>query len=117
MGELRGRTLAVVCAMLLLIAVPLTTGTVAVARDRQLAADATPVAEAWADEHGWEISSVDALGGRVVVAAVGIPPVPAGLALRTALDDSGMADADLEIHYIGGDTRLCAAGATTCTTR
>ncbi|WTW98405.1 DUF389 domain-containing protein [Streptomycetaceae bacterium NBC_01309] len=114
-GELRGRTLVVVCAMLLLIAVPLTTGTRAVARDRQLADDATPVAKGWAAGNGWEVISVEALGGRIVVNAVGLPPVPAAVDLRIRLDRHGMDAADLEIHYIGGDTRRCDAGNTTCT--
>ncbi|WP_436778153.1 DUF389 domain-containing protein [Yinghuangia sp. YIM S09857] len=114
-GALRGRTLAVVCAMLLLIAVPLTTGTVAVARDRQLVADATPVARQWAVGNGWEVSSVEARGGRVVVQAVGIPPVPKPDDLRAALDRNGMGDADLEIRFVAGDTRRCDADGGVCT--
>ncbi|MEU8138822.1 DUF389 domain-containing protein [Streptodolium elevatio] len=114
-GDLHGRTLAAVCAILLLVAVPLTTGTIAVTRDRQLADDATSIAKQWAAVEGWDIATVDARGGRVVVTAVGIPPVPAPTALRAALDDHGMADADLEIHLIGGATRHCPAHSTQCT--
>ncbi|MCF2526595.1 hypothetical protein [Yinghuangia soli] len=113
-GELRGKTLAVVAAMLLLVAVPLTTGTAAVARDRQLADDAKPVAEQWAAERHWAVNAVDALGGRITVTTVGLPPVPPLADLRTALDKAGMDDADVEVHLIGGGTRRCPAGSTTC---
>ncbi|GAA4993965.1 DUF389 domain-containing protein [Yinghuangia aomiensis] len=114
-GELRGKTLAAVAAMLVLVAVPLTTGTTAVARDRQLADDAKPVAEQWAATRHWDINSVEALGGRITVTAVGLPPVPPLTELRTALDHAGMEDADLIVHLIGGGTRHCASTATTCT--
>lgn len=114
-GELRGRTLAVVCAILLLVAVPLTTGTISVARDRQLADDAKPVARQWAATRGWEITSVDALGGRIVITAVGQPPIPPLADLRAALDRDGMGDADVDVQFLGGGTGRCPADSTSCT--
>ncbi|MEV6250804.1 TIGR00341 family protein [Streptomyces sp. NPDC051742] len=116
-GRFRGTTLAAVSAVVLLIAVPLTTGTVAVARDRALAADARPVAERWAADRSWQIASVEARNGIVVVGVLGLPPQPAPTALRAALDRNGMRDADLELHLVGGRTHWCPADAATCTTR
>ncbi|MFH9728239.1 TIGR00341 family protein [Streptomyces sp. NPDC017254] len=116
-GAFRGRTLAAVVAVLLLVAVPLTTGTVAVARDRALAANARPVAERWAADRSWQIASVEARNGVVVIGVLGLPPQPAPTALRAALDRDGMRDADLELHLVGGRTHWCPAGGLTCTTR
>ncbi|WP_234018920.1 MULTISPECIES: DUF389 domain-containing protein [unclassified Streptomyces] len=113
-GRFRGRTLAVVVVALLLIAVPLTTGSVSVARDRSLAADARPVAERWAATGKWQIASVEARNGIVVIGVLGLPPQPAPTALRAALDENGMADADLELHLVGGRTHWCPADTHTC---
>ncbi|MEV6106558.1 DUF389 domain-containing protein [Streptomyces sp. NPDC051940] len=115
-GDFRGRSIAAVVAVLLLIAVPLTTGTLAVARDRSLAAQARPVAELWAETGKWQIASVEARNGIVVIGVLGLPPQPAPTALRTALDRNGMSDADLELHLVGGRTHWCPADASTCST-
>ncbi|WP_329617999.1 DUF389 domain-containing protein [Streptomyces brevispora] len=114
-GQFRGRTLAAVVCVVVLVAVPLTAGTVTVARDRSLATDARPVAEKWAATGTWQIMSVEARNGIVVISALGLPPQPAPTALRTALDDHGMRDADLELHLVGGRTQWCPSEADTCT--
>ncbi|MEV1025982.1 DUF389 domain-containing protein, partial [Streptomyces sp. NPDC050264] len=116
-GQLHGRTLVAVAAVVLLIAVPLTTGTITVARDRVLAADARPVAEKWAATGKWQIASVEARNGIVVIGVLGLPPQPAPTALRAALDRNHMADADLELHLVGGRTHWCPADTDTCTVK
>ncbi|WP_432089457.1 DUF389 domain-containing protein [Streptomyces sp. bgisy095] len=116
-GRFRGRTLAAVGAVVLLVAVPLTTGTISVARDRALAVQARPVAERWASAGNWQIASVEARDGVVVIGVLGLPPQPAPTALRVALDRDGMRDADLELHLVGGRTHWCPADTTTCTVR
>lgn len=116
-GRFHGRTLAAVICVLLLVAVPLTAGTVSVARDRLLAADARPVAERWAATGQWQIASVEARNGIVVIGVLGLPPQPAPAALRAALDDHGMGYADLELHLVGGRTHWCPADTDTCSTR
>ncbi|MFD7861677.1 TIGR00341 family protein [Streptomyces sp. NPDC057682] len=116
-GRFHGWTLVAVAAVVLLIAVPLTAGTVAVARDRALAADARPVAEKWAANGKWQIASVEARNGVVVIGVLGLPPQPAPTALREALDRGGMADANLELHLVGGRTHWCPANTDTCTVR
>lgn len=72
-GRLRRIALAAVTALVLLVAVPLTIGTLAVAQDEQLAADAHPVAEEWARDGDWHIESVAARNGVVMVDALGLP--------------------------------------------
>ncbi|MEV0913780.1 DUF389 domain-containing protein [Streptomyces sp. NPDC049967] len=116
-GEFRGRTLAAVVCVVVLVAAPLTAGTVTVARDRSLAADARPVAEKWAATGKWQIASVEARNGIVVIGVLGLPPQPAPTALRAALDEHGMRDADLELHLVGGRTQWCPADTDTCTAR
>ncbi|RFU88719.1 DUF389 domain-containing protein [Streptomyces triticagri] len=116
-AQFHGRTLAAVGVVVLLIAVPLTTGSISVARDRLLAADARPVAEHWAVSGKWQIASVEARNGVVVIGVLGLPPQPAPTALRTALDRAGMGDADLELHLVGGRTHWCPADGDTCTVR
>lgn len=116
-GRFHGRTLGAVIALVILIAFPLTTGTITVARDRILAADARPVAESWADAGKWQIASVDARGGVVIVGVLGLPPQPAPDSLRAALDKHGLRDADLEIHLVGGRTQWCPAGTGACAVR
>ncbi|MFE9040715.1 DUF389 domain-containing protein [Streptomyces sp. NPDC007818] len=114
-GAFHGRTLVAVGAVVLLVTVPLTTGTLAVARDRTLAADARPVADRWASAGAWQIASVEARNGVLLVGVLGLPPQPAPTALRVALDRAGLGDADLQLRLVGGRTHWCPAGTTTCT--
>ncbi|MEJ1196741.1 MULTISPECIES: hypothetical protein [unclassified Streptomyces] len=90
---------------------------ISVARDRWLAAEAEPVAERWAATGKWQIASVEARNGIVVVGVLGLPPQPAPAALREALDANGMRDADLELHLVGGRTHWCPADTDTCGVR
>ncbi|MEB3958848.1 hypothetical protein OKJ48_01030 [Streptomyces kunmingensis] len=66
-----------VAVVVVLIAVPLTTGTITVARDRSLAADARSVAEQWAAVGMWQIATVEARNGVLVTGVLGLPPHPA----------------------------------------
>ncbi|MFJ8086243.1 DUF389 domain-containing protein [Streptomyces sp. NPDC096205] len=116
-GRFRGSTLAAVVCVVLLVAAPLTAGTIGVAHDRSLAADARPVAEDWAATGKWQIASVEARNGIVVIGVLGLPPQPAPTALRAALDAHGMGDADLELHLVGGRTHWCPADTRTCTVK
>ncbi|WP_329204006.1 DUF389 domain-containing protein [Streptomyces sp. NBC_00683] len=116
-SRFHGRTLAAVIVLVLLIAIPLTTGTYTVARDRALAADARPLAEKWAKAGKWQIISVKARNGVVVIGVLGLPPPPSPTALRAALDTHGIRDVDLELHLVGGRTQWCPADTDTCTIR
>ncbi|WRZ95076.1 hypothetical protein OHB54_42260 [Streptomyces sp. NBC_01007] len=113
-GRLRRIALAAVTALVLLVAVPLTIGTLAVAQDEQLAADAHPVAEEWARDGDWHIESVAARNGVVMVDALGLPPELDPTDLRTSLDRRDLRADDVELHLVGGLTRLCPAGRARC---
>ncbi|MBB5868083.1 putative membrane protein [Allocatelliglobosispora scoriae] len=115
-SRLRGTTLVAVSCLVILVAVPLTIGTVTIARDQQLAATARPLALQWADNAHWQIADVVAKNGTITVTAVGLPPDLDLPALRRALNDGGLAPHDLRVQLVGGNTRLCAAAATDCMT-
>jgi uncharacterized hydrophobic protein (TIGR00271 family) len=113
-GHFHGSTLATVVAVVVLISMPLTTGTMTVVQDATLATDAESVATKWASDGNWQISSVDARNGVVVIDVVGLPPQPAPSELRIAMDRNGMSDANLELHLVGGRTHWCPADTDTC---
>lgn len=113
-GVLTGRTIAVVAALVVLVAVPLTTGTLVVAQDQQLASQARSLAGDWAQSQGWQVASVDARNGTIIVTALGPPPNADVAQFRRTLNENGLADADLNIRLIVGGTRFCAAGGDSC---
>lgn len=113
-GSFRGRSLVVVCALLVIIAVPLTAGSLAVARDQLLTVKARPIADAWAAQNQWIVSAVTAEARNIVVTALGSPPEADPAGLRKALNDAGMADANLTVRQVLGGSATCAAGGDTC---
>jgi uncharacterized hydrophobic protein (TIGR00271 family) len=113
-GALRGRVLVTVGAILVLVAIPLTIGSLAIFRDEQLAAQARPIALSWAAESGWQVTTVEVVNGAIVVTALGPPPEVPAAALRTDLNAAGLAGTDLSIRLVLGGTRFCPAGGTTC---
>ncbi|NUP51142.1 MAG: DUF389 domain-containing protein [Catenulispora sp.] len=115
-GRLHGTSLVLVAGLLVLVAVPLTVGTIAITTDRRLAADAGPAARQWAQAHGWEVESVAAENGKVEITVLGLPPAPDPEGLRAAVDRAGGRNAPLLVHVIGGGSLSCPAHALRCTT-
>lgn len=113
-GHLRGRSLVVIGALLVVVAVPLTAGTVSVARDQRLASTAGPIAEAWASQNNWLVTTLSAEGGRVIVTALGSPPDADPADLRRELNENGMAGAELVVRLVIGGSVTCAADGETC---
>ncbi len=113
-GRLTGLTLATVVGLVVLVAVPLTVGSIGVARDRLLSARARPIANQWAAAQHWEVSTVEAQNGVIIVTALGPPPSADPQDLRKTLDQNGLANADLTIRLVVGGIRSCPAGETTC---
>lgn len=112
-GELRGLTLATIAAGLLVVAVPLAAGSWSVIQDYQRQAEATAVAQAWADAASLRLTSVAVSGGEVVVTAVGTAPQSAA-GLRAAMDSAGLADEDLSLRLVAGVTQDCPAHSGGC---
>ena len=113
-GQLTGATLVAVVALVVLVTIPLGFGSFAVARDRQLAAQARPLAAAWATAAGWQVTTVEAINGVVIVTALGPPPDADPVDLRKTLDANGMASADLSIRLVVGGIRYCPAHSQVC---
>jgi uncharacterized hydrophobic protein (TIGR00271 family) len=113
-GALTGRSLITVAVMLVIVVVPLAIGSANVARDQQLAATARPIAETWAAKAGWQATFVEASSNTIAVTALGPPPNLDPTSLRVALNDAGLASADLVLRLVVGGSRTCPAGGTTC---
>lgn len=75
------------------------------------------MAARWAATGNWQIASVEARNGVLVVGVPGLPPQPAPTALREEPNRGGMRDAALELHLVGGRTHGCPADSATCTVR
>jgi uncharacterized hydrophobic protein (TIGR00271 family) len=103
-GVLRGRALAAVAALIVLVAVPLYVGTARVIADRIAEAAATPIATAWADARGWRVVSLEVRDGTIRLVALGPPPEVDPETLRAELDTAGL-DLDLVISLVVGGQR------------
>jgi uncharacterized hydrophobic protein (TIGR00271 family) len=104
LGHLSVRTVAGVAVALGVVAVPLSAGSWHVIQEQVLIAQAKPVAVQWAEAQGWEITDVSARRGVLHVSALGVPPMARDEALRTALDDAGLADVEVSVTLVLGET-------------
>ncbi|MEQ6900022.1 DUF389 domain-containing protein [Nocardioides sp. YIM 152588] len=113
-GELRGRTLLVVAASLLLLVGPLSAGSATVLRQQTLLAQSKTVARDWADARGWELSDVYVRGTTLHVVALGLKPDNRlGVDdLRDELDEAGVGGVDeVEVTLVLGGSRTATAVA------
>ena len=113
-GRISGKTLAVVGALVILVAIPLTLGSRAVANDEQITSIGRPIAESWARAANWQVTAMETKNGTVAVTALGQPPEADPSALRAAFNAGGLADADLSVRLVVGGARNCAAGGSDC---
>lgn len=113
-GHLRGRSLVVVASLLALVAVPLTAGSVAVARDQLVAAQARPIAESWARQNQWLVATLTVTAGDLVVTALGSPPDADPEELRSQLNAEGLSDVDLTVRLVVGGSVNCPANGDEC---
>lgn len=113
-GELRGRSLVVVGSLLVVVAIPLTAGSLAVAYDQLLASRARPIAEAWASQNQWLVTTLAVTNRDLVVTALGSPPDADPAELRAALNANGLAEMDLTVRLVLGGSAQCAAGGDVC---
>ena len=109
-GELQGRSLILVVAIMILVAIPLTFGTQKVVRQSVIRLTAAPLAQQWADANGWKIVRMDARISRLrdselFVVAFGPPPKIVPEKLRNALDEIGYSDVDLTVELVVGASK------------
>ena len=114
-GNLRGRSLVVVGALVVIVAIPLTAGSIAVAQDQLLASRAQPLAESWASQNRWLVSNLTASDGQVVVTALGSPPDADPAKLRESMNENGLGSAGLVVRLVIGGAVTCPSGGVVCT--
>lgn len=115
-GVLRGRTLFNVGFVVVLVAVPLLYGSITVWLDMLVVREAQPVAEAWAEGRGWQVTDVaydqDHLTVVVLASTLEFDPT----SLRTALDEAGLEDVPVNVTMVVGGTRELAVSSIDVTT-
>ncbi len=101
-GLLRGRTVAgrerrwrqpgviIIVAMVLIVAVPLATTSISIARTSSQQAAVSEVVDRWATAHGWSVVSVAPAASGFVVRVIGPPPAPETDQLSKDLADAGV---------------------------
>ncbi|MEH6588212.1 MAG: TIGR00341 family protein [Halioglobus sp.] len=104
-GTLRGWSLAVVTATLVLVAIPLGYTTERVFGEARVKFSAAPVAEQWAQANGWKIIDLRVEKNTLTIIAFGPLPELDGSHLRAQLDRAGLADLDLTVELVVGGTR------------
>jgi uncharacterized hydrophobic protein (TIGR00271 family) len=108
-GELRGRTLATVGALVVLVAVPLGLGSWNVTQEQLLVSRSQGVAAEWAEAAGWTVTDVSLRQGVLHVVAIGRPPEASEETLRQALDRDGLAEVDVSVTLLYGGSRVLTA--------
>jgi uncharacterized hydrophobic protein (TIGR00271 family) len=104
-GQLKGTTLAMVVATVLIVAVPLTYSTARLARDTTVQYSAAPLVTDWAQQAGWAVVQYSVHNQVMTVVALGPPPQLSPEDLRTQLDDAGYGDIDLSLELVVGGSR------------
>jgi uncharacterized hydrophobic protein (TIGR00271 family) len=101
-GGLSRLSLVVVGAFVLLMAVPLGVSGVQLYRQTAVVAEATPIAQRWAERQAWQITDVQFRAGDLWVTAAGPAPNIDPASLRRDLTAAGLGDVALEVQLLDG---------------
>ena len=104
-GRLSPGVLVSVAVAVALVAVPLAVGSSVVVQQEVVLTRASPVATAWADAQGWQVSEISVRQGVLRIVALGPPPTIQESGLRDALDRAGLADVDARVTLVLGGSR------------
>jgi uncharacterized hydrophobic protein (TIGR00271 family) len=96
----RRRSPLVIAALLVLVAVPLTTSSVLLVQQRSRESDVLTASREWAREHGWEVIGITTLEGKTVVRLAGPLPRPDAASLRDAIAARGVDVADVRAEFV-----------------
>lgn len=96
----RGRAIAAVAALIVLVGIPLSATSTVVAQRTLAEQRVASLAEEWAEAEGWDIIEVTTQPDAVVVRALGEGAEPDPAVLRAELDDAGLADIDVRLELI-----------------
>ena len=98
----RSYSALVIAALLVLVAVPLGTQGIRVARQTNLATQASAVADQRAAHSGWLVQQVTVQNDKLFIQATGPLPEPSLSALRSALDATGLSATEAAVELIPG---------------
>ena len=101
-GKLKGTSLAVVVGAVLVVSVPLAIGSIQVFVSGYVEYSAAPTVNKWAQEENWTITQYSINNNVMDITALGAPPKPGIQSLRSALDNAGFADLDVQVELIVG---------------
>jgi uncharacterized hydrophobic protein (TIGR00271 family) len=96
----RGRAVAAVVALVVLVGVPLSATSTVVAQRTLAEQRVASLADDWADAAGWEVVDVSTKHDAVVVRALGDGTQPDPAVLRAALDRDGLDGVDVRLELI-----------------
>ncbi len=98
----RSYSVLVIAALLVLVALPLGTRGIRVARQTNMETQASAVADQWAANSSWLIQQVTVQDNRLFIQATGPLPEPSLSALRSALDANGLSGTEAAVELIPG---------------
>ena len=101
-GGLSRVSLVVVGAFVLAMAIPLGISGVQLFRQTAVVAQATPIAQHWAEQQGWQVTDVEFRTGDLWVTATGPAPDIDPASLRSSLTAAGLGDVALEVQLLDG---------------
>jgi uncharacterized hydrophobic protein (TIGR00271 family) len=96
----RGSALAVIGVMAVVVGIPLTLTSIAIAQDTNAQADVHDAGERWADGVGWELVGVDMQAGEIVARFEGPTPIPTTGDLVRLLRDTGVDPDDVKVELV-----------------
>jgi uncharacterized hydrophobic protein (TIGR00271 family) len=101
-ADLSRLSLVAVGAFVLLMAVPLGISGVQLYQQTMVVAQATPIAQQWAQQQHWQVTDVQFRAGDLWVTATGPAPNIDPASLRRDLTAAGLGDVTLEVQLLDG---------------
>jgi len=99
-GFHRGGAVAIIACLLLVVIVPLWINSDRIDKTTVRESEVQAVAGRWADDAGWSVVSVTAVGDQVLVEATGPSPAPGLALLRRDLDATGLTGLDVRVSLV-----------------
>jgi len=99
-GSRYGAAVAVIAALLLVVIVPLWINSDRIDKTSVRESEVQAVAGRWADDAGWSVTGVTAVGDQVLIEATGPDPAPGLTLLRHNLNAAGLNGLDVRVSLI-----------------
>jgi uncharacterized hydrophobic protein (TIGR00271 family) len=99
-GFHRGAAVAIIAALLLVVIVPLWINSDRIDKTNVRQSEVAAVAEHWANDAGWSLVGVTAIGGQVLIEATGPHPAPSLALLRRGLNTAGLNGLNVRVDLV-----------------